>query len=65
MSISPDDRVVLDPDQQVQQAIRLLFDTYKTVGSGLWQRLCLKSRGCFFPQRYGSGSHKGDLVWDP
>ena len=32
---SPDDRVVLDPDQQVQQAIRLLFGRF-----GLWHRLC-------------------------
>ena len=62
---SPDDRVVLDPDQQVQQAIRLLFDTYKRVGSAYGTVCVFKKQGLLFPQRVRSGSHKGDLVWGP
>ena len=28
------DRAVLDPDQEVQQALRVFFETFRRVGSG-------------------------------
>lgn len=62
---TPDDRVVLDPDQQVQQAVRLLFDTFKRVGSAYGTVCVFEKQGLLFPRRVRSGPHKGDLVWGP
>lgn len=62
---SPDDRVILDPDQQVQQAVRLLFDTFKRVGSAYSTVCVFEKEGLLFPRRVRSGPHKGELVWGP
>jgi DNA invertase Pin-like site-specific DNA recombinase len=65
LAYDPLDRVVLDPDQQVQHAVRLLFSTFRRTGSP-WRR-CAPSRRriCCFraacgPARAGAsccGSH--------
>ena len=62
---SPDDRVVLDPDQQVQQAVHLLFDTFRRVGSAHGVTCAFEKQGLRFPRRLRSGPHKGELVWGP
>jgi DNA invertase Pin-like site-specific DNA recombinase len=62
---SPDNRVILDPDQQVQQAVRLLFDTYKRVGSAYGTVCAFAKQSLLFPRRVRSGPHKGDLFWGP
>jgi DNA invertase Pin-like site-specific DNA recombinase len=65
MVYSLDDRVILDPDQQVQQAVRLLFDTFKRIGSAYGTVCVFEKQGLLFPRRVRSGPHKGELVWGP
>jgi DNA invertase Pin-like site-specific DNA recombinase len=56
-------RVVLDPDQQVQAALRLLFDTFRRTGSATATVKAFQRQGLLFPRRVHTGPHKGDLVW--
>ena len=55
--------VVLDPDQQIQQSIRLLFDTFREVGSATAVVRRFLREGIRFPRRIRRGIGKGDLVW--
>jgi excisionase family DNA binding protein len=43
-------RVVLDPDQQVQQAIRTVFETFRRVGSALGVAKHFRENGLRFPR---------------
>jgi hypothetical protein len=55
--------VVLDPDQQVQQSIRLLFDTFREIGSATAVVRRFLREGIRFPRRIRRGIGKGDVVW--
>ena len=57
------DRVVLDPDRQVQDALRLLFATYERTGSCAATVKYFRRRGLLFPRRLHEGPRKGELVW--
>jgi DNA invertase Pin-like site-specific DNA recombinase len=57
------DRVVLDPDAQVQSSVRLFFETFKRTGSCLAVVKEFHAKGLLFPRRLRSGVHKGELVW--
>jgi DNA invertase Pin-like site-specific DNA recombinase len=57
------DRVILDPDAQVQAAVRLFFDTFRRTGSCLAVVKEFHERELLFPRRLRSGAHKGELVW--
>ena len=57
------DRVVLDPDRQVQDALRALFTTYERTGSGCATVRCFREQGLLFPRRLRGGVRKGELVW--
>ena len=61
----PLDRVVLDPDAQVRQSLRLLFDTFERVGSATATVRHFADNGLEFPSRVRSGMHKGELHWQP
>ena len=56
-------RVVLDPDRQIQQAIRTLFQTYQRTGSASATVRYFHKRGLIFPHRTHGGSNNGQLVW--
>jgi DNA invertase Pin-like site-specific DNA recombinase len=56
-------RLVLDPDKQVQQSCRLLFETFSRTGSAMATVKVFRNQGLLFPRRIHSGPHKGDLVW--
>lgn len=58
-----DDRTVLDPDVQVQQAVRLLFATFQRTGSCLAVAKAFRAEQLVFPRRLHSGPKKGQLVW--
>jgi DNA invertase Pin-like site-specific DNA recombinase/DNA-binding transcriptional regulator YiaG len=62
---TPDERVVLDPDQQVQQAFRCLFATFRRTGSALATVRAFHDQGLSFPSRIWAGPHKGQLRWGP
>ena len=57
------DRVILDPDGQVQAAVRLFFETFKRTGSCLAVVKEFHAKELLFPRRLRSGAHKGELVW--
>lgn len=57
------DCVILDPDAQVQGAVRLFFETFKRTGSCLAVVKEFREKVLLFPRRLRSGAHKGDLVW--
>ena len=55
--------VRLDPDQQVQQAVRLLFATFRRTGAAWATVKYFRVEGILFPRRQRSGPRKGELVW--
>jgi DNA invertase Pin-like site-specific DNA recombinase len=59
------EQVVLDPDQQVQQTLRLFFDTFRRTGSASATVRSFREQGLLFPRRLRSGPHKGELAWGP
>jgi len=56
-------RVQLDPDQQVQQAVRLLFETFRRTGAAFATVVHFQREGLRFPRRERCGTHKGELIW--
>lgn len=57
--------VVLDPDQQIQSSVRLLFETYRQTGSATATVRRFRREGWAFPQRIRCGLGKGELLWGP
>jgi DNA invertase Pin-like site-specific DNA recombinase len=56
-------RVRLDPDQQVQQSLRSLFETFQRIGTAHGMVIEFRRSGLQFPHRPHSGLHKGMLIW--
>ena len=56
-------RLVLDPDKQVQDAVRLLFDTFRRTGSAMATVRTFRCENLLFPRRVHWGPQKGDVVW--
>jgi DNA invertase Pin-like site-specific DNA recombinase len=59
------DRVVLDPDLQVQQAVRLFFATFARTGSAWGTVKVFREQGLSFPRRIRTGARRGELLWAP
>jgi len=60
-----DGTLTLDPDAEVQTAIRLVFDTFERTGSAMQTVRFFLDQGLRFPRRIRSGEGKGELVWTP
>jgi DNA invertase Pin-like site-specific DNA recombinase len=60
-----DGRVALDPDQQVQAAVRTLFDTFGRTSSASLTVRHFREHRLLFPRRLRTGPHKGELAWGP
>jgi DNA invertase Pin-like site-specific DNA recombinase len=60
-----DGQVVLDPDQQVQDSVRLLFDTFARTGGVRPTVKHFRQQGLLFPTRLAAGARKGDVSWGP
>jgi len=60
---SPTRQVLLDPDQQVQETIRLFFQTFRQLGSSIGVVKAFNQRGLTFPTRPIKGPHRGELCW--
>ena len=56
-------RVVLDPDRQVQDTVRLLFEAFEAAGSACAVVRRLRAQEVLFPRRIRRGIGKGDLLW--
>jgi len=58
-------QLILDPDSQVQDSVRLLFSTFRRVGSACATVKAFQEQGVLFPRRLRSAPHHGELVWRP
>lgn len=56
-----DQRVELDPDQQIQQAIRVFFSTFDRTGSAWATVQAFRREGLKFPKRGQGGA--GEVAW--
>ena len=59
------DRVVLDPDQQVQGSLQTFFQTFQRTGTASATVKFFQQEGLLFPRRLWRGVRKGELVWGP
>jgi DNA invertase Pin-like site-specific DNA recombinase len=58
-------RLVLDPDEEVQQAVRLLLSLFEQTGSALAVVKHFGERRLLFPDRLWGQAHDGELLWKP
>lgn len=56
-----EDRVVLDPDQQIQQSVRSFFATFQRTGSAWATVRAFRQQGFKFPKRGQGGV--GEVLW--
>lgn len=59
------DAVVLDPDLQVQTAIREVFLSFQHTGSAFATVRHFHQHHLLFPRRIRRGPHQGELAWGP
>lgn len=57
------DRVVLDPDRQVQETIHTFFATFRRTGSATATVRAFRSQGLKFPRLARVGPARGDVLW--
>ena len=60
-----ENNVVLDPDQQVQECIRLVFSLFHRTGSAYALVRHFRNKGLLFPQRPLYGPNRHELIWVP
>lgn len=58
-------RVVFDPDEQVHQAVQLVFKLFEETGSALAVVKHFTEHKLVFPTRCWGGLRDGELVWQP
>lgn len=56
-------RVILDPDKEVQHTLRHFFVTFRRTGSASATVTAFREQKLLFPHRALSGPRKGELVW--
>lgn len=56
-------RVVIDPDREVEAAVRLLFQVFRERGSAIGVVHEFRERGLLFPRRRHGGPWEEDLRW--
>ncbi len=65
LAYAENDTVILDPDAQIQQALRVLFATFKRTGSAWATVKYFREQGLLFPRRVRTGPHAGEVHWVP
>lgn len=58
-------RIAFDPDQQVQGAVRLLFEAFCRTGSAMRVVHHFRTEGIRWPRRITKGARAGELVFGP
>ena len=61
----PAGRVVLDPNEAVQEAIRLVFALFEDAGSALAVVRHFAAQHLQIPTRHWGGARDGELLWEP
>jgi DNA invertase Pin-like site-specific DNA recombinase len=59
------DRVLLDPDRQVQQSFSTFFETFHRTGTACATVRYFRRQGLLMPRRLRRGPKKGEVVWLP
>ncbi|MCC7060505.1 MAG: recombinase family protein [Burkholderiaceae bacterium] len=59
----PTGRVCLDPDRQIQDTVRLLFNTFRETGSACAVLRRMRAQHILFPRRIARGIGKGEVLW--
>ena len=62
---SGDDKIVMDPDLAVRNAINLFFKTFKRTGSACATVKEFNQKELKIPVRFHGGIRKGELAWNP
>src|SRR6266849_1680026 len=65
LAYAEDETVILNPDAQIQHALRLLFATFKRTGSAWATVKYFRDQGLLFPRRTHIGPHAGEIHWMP
>jgi DNA invertase Pin-like site-specific DNA recombinase len=55
--------LILDPDAEIQAAMRLIFETFDRTGSAMQTAKLFHEQGIRFPRRIRKGVNKGELHW--
>jgi DNA invertase Pin-like site-specific DNA recombinase len=63
LAYGADGAVVLDPDRQIQDTVRLLFETFRQCSSASAVVRRFQQEGWRFPRRIRRGVGKGDVLW--
>jgi DNA invertase Pin-like site-specific DNA recombinase len=58
-------KVILNPDQQVQDTLRVFFKTYQRTGSAMGVVIWFREQGIHFPRVITRGPNKGKIAWGP
>jgi Recombinase len=58
-------RVILDPDRQVQQLLKTFFDVFQRTRTAMGTVKYFNRHGLLFPRRLRRGARKGELIWAP
>lgn len=58
-----DDRVIKDPDAEIQNAVEMLFDAFRRKGSAHGVVEHFKFKGYKFPYKIGKGFRRGEVEW--
>ena len=61
----PEGVVKFDPDSQVQESLRVFFETFLRTGSAIATVKAFREQGLSFPHRIHGGPDKGEVVWKP
>jgi len=56
-------QIGLDPDPQIQGALRLLFTSFQREGSAMVVLKCFRDQKLLFPRRLRHGASKGEVLW--
>jgi DNA invertase Pin-like site-specific DNA recombinase len=56
-------RLILDPDRQVQDTVRLLFETFRRTGSAERVVRHFSAQGILWPRRLAGGPRAGEIVF--
>jgi len=57
------DKVVLDPDKQIQESLQVLFRTFARTGSAVATVKAFRKQNLLFPRRTRVGPSKGKVLW--
>ena len=59
------DKIIMDPDLGVQNALNLFFKTFKRTGSACATVREFNKKNLKIPKRFLNGFRKGELTWNP